>query len=229
MARVDGEGLVAVGFAEGTHGVLDAALGDGAELGAMDVRVAGGARGRAHDRGARVHHLEADVLPLAVAVEPEDEVRGALRLALEVLDDARAGARLLLLHGRVEEHPGVEVPALELGREVDGQDVAEDRGDAKVAQLALELAPELVHVLAPATGRVRAVREEVGDGGGEGRLLRHAQHHRRHVGAKTREAMEVARGRPRARRHRRRVVGVWPRAPPSRRESFVVRARRAEW
>ena len=178
LPGVHRQGFASVRRAQTRHGVLDAPLGHRAELGAVDAR----ARPR-HGARARVHHLEAYVLALAVAVEPEDEVRAPAGLALEVLHDPRPGARLELRHRRGEQGAGVHVPALEPGREVDRQDVAEDRGDAEVARGAAEAARELVHLrAAPAARAVGAVGEEGGDGRRERGLLRDAQHRGGHGG-----------------------------------------------
>ena len=125
--------------------------------------------------------------------------------ALEVLHDPRPGARLELRHRRGEQGAGVHVPALEPGREVDRQDVAEDRGDAEVARGAAEAARELVHLrAAPAARAVGAVGEEGGDGRRERGFLRDAQHRGGHGGRSSgRERRREARDEPGPRPARR--------------------------
>ena len=74
------------------------------------------------------HHLEANILALLVAVEPQDEVVYALALALQKVDDA-----LLLrysLHGRSEEGRGVcLVPALVRAGKISAEYVADHGSD----------------------------------------------------------------------------------------------------
>lgn len=63
-----------------------------------------------------VQDLEADVLALAVAVEPEDDVVAAPRLALQVLADLRPGVGLLPHSRGVEQQRWVQVPARQTQR-----------------------------------------------------------------------------------------------------------------
>jgi len=174
LPRVDGARLIDVGEAQVSHRRLDGGLGDRAELGAAHGRSQ--SRLGAHHGHARVHHLEAYVLAFAVAVQPQDELRGAARFALEVLHHPRAPGCLLLDHGRVEQRGGVHVPALEPRGEVDGEDVPGHRGDPEVAQHAVVSPRELVHVQVASPRDVLPVRQEGRDGRRERGFLGDAHH-----------------------------------------------------
>ena len=98
MPRFHGPRFVNVRVRQSPHCLLDVALGNGGELGPENVLRPTGQRPSLLQRGCRatpvlqlalhrVNHLETNVLPLAITVQEQDQIVGALRLLLQVPDD----------------------------------------------------------------------------------------------------------------------------------------------
>eukprot|EP00754_Rhynchopus_humris_P006538 Rhum_TRINITY_DN13129_c0_g2::Rhum_TRINITY_DN13129_c0_g2_i1::g.56974::m.56974 len=171
---VDGVALVLVRLDQVVHRVDDLRLRDGGELRPPDAVPV------VHALLDAVQHLEADVLALPVAVEPEHDVRAPLGLVLEVCHDACAVRGLLLLHLRVEEEAFLRrrLPVLVRRVEVHAEHVPHRARELEQRVLPAKAAAVLEH----GAGARRAhhlcrapVRQQLGDGVREGRLLRHHQ------------------------------------------------------
>mmetsp|Transcript_8842 Transcript_8842/g.25486 ORF Transcript_8842/g.25486 Transcript_8842/m.25486 type:complete len:254 (-) Transcript_8842:258-1019(-) len=146
LSCVDGIGHILVRIDEVAHRTVDVGVRDGRELRAPDGQPRIGI-------GADLDHLKTDVLPLPVAVEPQDEVRAPPRLHLQVPGDARVVLGHTLLYRRIVQSARVDaLPVSILLGEVDLHHVTSDRRDDHPAAAVVEGNErlELTHGIIPA-------------------------------------------------------------------------------
>ena len=249
LPRVHGERLVSVRFAERPHGALDALSRHRAKLGAQNPRRRrpGFGRSRFQPPRARLHHLEAYILPLPVAIEKQHEIIAPSRLAFQMPHHSPVRA---LHHVRREQLPRfAPLPRLIPRRKLHARDVPSRRRHpplrasvprpARERPRPLSRRRELVHLRRQPSPRddaaiasIASAREYPRDRARQRRFLRDAQDSRRHpaFGASAPRLRVVSRRRRarRARRRHRRVAARMASRARRRASSCAVAVGRVE-
>eukprot|EP00160_Parvularia_atlantis_P006980 Unigene16143_Nuclearia_a/m.47953 Unigene16143_Nuclearia_a/g.47953 ORF Unigene16143_Nuclearia_a/g.47953 Unigene16143_Nuclearia_a/m.47953 type:complete len:402 (-) Unigene16143_Nuclearia_a:33-1238(-) len=191
-ACVDRVRQAPVGRGERGEGATDLGGANGREVGAAHAQMAVAAR-------ARLDDLKADVLALAVAVGPQQQLVAPTRLALEVArDQVHLVAHEHLDRRRKQLKRRAVGPAPEARAKVAVEQMPQHRRHRHLAPHAVKLAAEveaavvLGHALARAHV-LRPAREDRRHLLGDRRLLGHAQHARHRRGRRTKRVARRSR------------------------------------